>query len=62
MSPLGPPSGRSSPTLPSVAVKDSELPPLPEIQSERLSQRVFMRSVGHKNPFRASDASVDNEE
>ena len=65
MSPKGTPSRRSSPTLPNIAV--NELPPLPEIRSEQLWQRIFTHSSlsgGHKHPFQAPDgtASADNEE
>ena len=64
MPPEGSPSARLSPTLSSITNKIPELPPLPEIQSEQLSQRVFTRSVGRKDPFQAlnGDASTDNEE
>ena len=64
MSLVGTHSGRSSPTLFSIAANDSKLPPLPEIRSKQLSRRVFTCSVGHKHSFQvpSGDASVDNEE
>jgi hypothetical protein len=64
MPPEGSPSARSCSTLSSITNKDPELPPLPEIRSEQLLKRVFTRSVGHKDPFQASNggASADNEE
>jgi hypothetical protein len=63
MPPEGSPSFHSSSTLSGITNKDPELPPLPEIRSEQLLQRVFTRSVGRKNPFQApnGDASADNE-
>jgi hypothetical protein len=64
MSSEGRPSDRSSPILSGVTINDTELPPLPQIQSKQLSQRVFTRSVGHKDPFQAlnGDGNADNEE
>jgi hypothetical protein len=64
MSLVGANSGRSFFTLSGVVVKDSRLPPLPEIKSKQLSQQVFTRNAGHKHTFQApdGDASADNEE
>ena len=65
MSPQGGPPTYSSPTLPNAAV--DELPPLPEIQSEQLTQRIFTHSslsARREHPFQApgDDANADNEE
>jgi len=65
MSPVGLPSPRSSPTLPSGI---DAPPPLPEIRSEQIRKRIFTHSSsmakGHKHPFQApeDDLPEDNEE
>ncbi|KAF8492174.1 ribonuclease III domain-containing protein [Russula emetica] len=66
MSSTGLPSPLSSPTTSSFAT--DQLPPLPEIQSEQIRQRIFTHSSGlprcHKHVFQApeDDPPVDNEE
>ena len=59
------PSSHSSPTLPNAAV--DELPPLPEIRSEQLTQQIFTRcslTASPEHPFQApdDDANADDEE
>ena len=63
--PEGEPSTHSSPTLPNDAV--DKLPPLPEIRSERLAQRIFTHcssSACREHPFQAPGdvANANNEE
>jgi len=65
MSPQGDPPTHSSPTLPNAAL--DELPPLPKIRSEQLTQRIFTHcslSAKREHPFQApgDDANADNEE
>ena len=64
MSPEGASSSHPSLTLTDAAV--DELPPLPEIRSEQLAQRIFTHcslTAGRKHPFQAPDdnANADNE-
>jgi hypothetical protein len=65
MPPQGDPSTNPSPTLPEAAV--DELPPLPELQSEQLAQRIFTHcslTASREHPFQApgDNANADNEE
>ena len=59
------PSVHSSPTLPNAVV--DKLPPLPEIRSEQLAQRVFTHcdltaSREHPSQAPSDDANLNNEE
>ena len=60
------PSVHSSPTLPNAVV--DKLPPLPEIRSEQLAQRIFTRCsliAGREHPFQTAagdNDSADDEE
>jgi hypothetical protein len=58
-------SAHSSPTLSNAAV--GELPPLPEIRSEQLAQRIFTRCsiASREHPFQTppgDNDTTDNEE